>query len=520
MHKRPVVAIVGRPNVGKSTLFNRLVGERRAVVHPQPGMTRDRHYSDAIYRMRPFTVIDTGGYEASTESTLLSQMRMQSMVAMDEADVVIFLTSVREPQDSIDEEILDRLRASGRPFYLVVNKCESRMADAEAYAEFSRFGVDVYPISARDGHGVYDLMDAVTEWFEEWDPDDVEKEDASTIRVAIVGRQNVGKSSLLNRLLGQERVIANPLAGTTRDAIDAEITVDGKPYVVIDTAGIRRRGKIEKGPEKLSVHSSFAAIDRAHVVLLVIDASEGITAQDTHVAGYIFERRRACILVLNKWDILEDREKMYKQRLEETREHFNFMPWAPILTVSAKTGQRTAKIWNLVQHCAENYGRKFKTSKLNLIVRQATAYLSPPTRKNKTLKIKYVTQTGTMPPVISLFVNDPTLVHFSYRRFLTNQFYRALGLEGTPLVLRFREKSPPRGWERRVTVPTDSAVEALETGRFSDGTFFAGVYNEDGEYAQEIDLSEVPDLDEATLGKMFGDGPDDDDDDVIEDEDE
>lgn len=491
--RRPVVAIVGRPNVGKSTLFNRLVGERKAVVHPRPGMTRDRHYADAEYRMRPMVLIDTGGYEDSTTSTMLQQMRQQSVIAMEEADRIIFLTDVREPDDPVDQEILERLRASQRPFSLVVNKCEGDMAVAQAIADFSRFGTDVYPISALHGEGVYDMMDDLTEEFQEWDPD--EEEASERTHVALVGRQNVGKSTLLNRLLGEERVIANPEAGTTRDAIDAQVQVDGVPYTVIDTAGIRRRGRIDRGPEKLSVHSSFRAIERSDVSLLLIDATEGVTAQDQHIAGYILERKRACVILLNKWDLVVNREKTYSELIKEVRYEFAFMPWAPIVTISALTGQRTNRIWGLIRHCAENFEKTFSTRELNLIMQKATSFISPPAHRGNTLKIKYVTQVTTRPPTLALFVNDPEFLHFSYGRYLKNQFYRQLGLEGTPLILRFRRKAPPRGWERdaRPVPSTERALE-VEKERYGD-VYMGGVYDEESEsFAQEIEFGPTEDL--------------------------
>lgn len=492
MRRRPLIAIVGRPNVGKSTLFNRLIGERRAVVHDLPGMTRDRHYADGDYRMRPFTVIDTGGYEDNTESHILQQMRQQSIIAIEEADVVIFLTDVKEPNDPVDLEILERLRTSGRPFFLAINKCEGPTREAQAYCDFSVYGLDeIFPLSALHGEGVFDLMDQVTDTFERWDPDEEEYDD-SILRIAIVGRQNVGKSTLLNRLLGEERVIANPMAGTTRDAIDAPVKVNGKDYLIIDTAGIRRRGKIERGPEKLSVHSSFRAIDRSHVVLLLIDINEGITAQDTHIAGYVLDRKKACILLLNKWDQVEEREKAFGENIRKVREDFNFIPWAPIMMISALTGQRTHRIWDLINHCAENYRRKFSTRELNLILQKATTYLSPPTHKGNALKVKYVTQTRTSPPTLTLFVNDPKFVHFSYMRFLKNQFYQQLGLEGTPLIIYYKRKSPPKGWDRAVREAELKGKRKMRNLDLEENELFiAGVYQDQGEeYVVDIDLSD------------------------------
>lgn len=479
--RRPLIAIVGRPNVGKSTFFNRLVGQRKAVVHPRAGMTRDRHYAEAEYRMRPYTLIDTGGYEDSTTSSLLQQMRQQSILAMEEADRVIFLTDLHQPSNPIDYEILSHLRASGKPFFLAVNKAEGRMAFAQAYADFSVFGLDeIYPVSALHGEGIYDLMDVVTDGFDQWDPD--EEDDPGTTKVAIVGRQNVGKSTLLNTLFGQERVIANPIGGTTRDAIDAEITVHGKRYTVIDTAGIRRRGRVERGPEMLSVHSSFRAIDRADISLLVIDSHEGVTAQDKHVAGHILDRHRACIILLNKWDMVENKEKRFGELIGEVRDEFSFMRWAPIMTISALTGQRTHRIWGMIENCAHHFARRFRTRELNLILKKATAYVSPPTRRGNQLAIKYVTQTGVRPPSLSLFVNDVRLVHFSYHRYLKNQFYKQLGLEGTPLPMRFRRKAPPRGWERVVrTMQSGYIPGEHKEETFEEFDFVAGAYYQDGD---------------------------------------
>lgn len=454
----PVIAVVGRPNVGKSTLFNRLIRQRKAIVHDQPGLTRDRHYGTGQHLNRPFVVIDTGGYEDTTNSPMLKLMREQTLIAIDEADAILFVTEQGVPSDPIDAEIIDRLRASGKPFFLTVNKADDEKRCNQAIADFSTYGLDmVYPVSALHGDGVYDLMDEVVEDFEEFDPDEADED--GPIRVALVGRQNVGKSTLTNLLLGKNRVIASNIAGTTRDAIDSELTVHGQDYVLIDTAGIRRRGKIERGAEKLSVHSSFNAIDRSQVVLLMVDIAEGITAQDTHIAGYALERGRACIIVLNKWDKVTDRDQ-YGDYIKKVREEFNFMKWAPILTISARTGQRTHKIWELIQHCSEQFRRQFKTAELNGILDRATSYLSPPIVKGRPLRFKYVTQVSTAPPVFAFFVNDPKLVHFSYERFLANQYRRTLELEGTPLFFKYRSKSG--NWEDHVRDRQKKKEEAVE----------------------------------------------------------
>lgn len=442
--RMPIIALVGRPNTGKSTMFNRLVGERKALVHELPGMTRDRHYGRGEHAGRPFVVIDTGGYEDTTDSPLLALMREQTMIAIDEADRVIMLAEQAVPNDPIDAEIVEKLRAAKKPFFLAVNKADDHGRENQAIADFSVHGLDnVYPVSALHGAGVYELLDAVTEGFEEFDP----KEDRrrGPIRVAIVGRQNAGKSTLTNLLVGQNRVIASPVAGTTRDSIDTEVTVDGQEFTIIDTAGIRRRGRIERGAEKLSVHSAFTAIDRCDVALLMIDAAEGITAQDTHIAGYLVEAGKACVIVLNKWDAVADRQN-YGKYIRQVREDFSFLKWAPVLTISAKTGQRAYKLWGLIRHCAAQYRREFGTRELNEVLARTAGHLSPPVTGGKALKIKYVTQTGFCPPKLTFFVNDPGLLHFSYERYLQNQFRAWLKIDGTPLKFYMKRKAEEENW--------------------------------------------------------------------------
>ncbi|MBI5155134.1 ribosome biogenesis GTPase Der [Candidatus Poribacteria bacterium] len=470
----PIIAIVGRPNVGKSTLFNRLLKQRKAIVHEQPGLTRDRHYGHAEYRNRPFVVIDTGGYEDTAKSPLLELMRQQTLIAIDEADTILFVTEESITSDPIDAEILQRLRASRKPFFLVVNKADNNRTATQAISDFSIHGLDrVYPVSALHGEGIYDLMDDVTAGFDV-PPEEEEAAARGPIRVAIVGRQNVGKSTLTNRLLGENRMIASDIPGTTRDAIDTSIENEGREYTLIDTAGIRRRGKIERGPEMLSVHSSFSAIDRAEVAVLLLDATTGIVAQDTHIAGYVLEAGKACILVLNKWDAIANRED-YGQYIKNIREDFKFLKWAPILTISAKTGQRAHKLWDLIAKCAEQFRRDFTTRELNEILSRATAHLSPPVTGNKQISLKYVTQTGHSPPALTFFVNDPKLMHFSYERYLQNQFRTQLSLEGTPLRFRLQRKS--RDLEEREPAPRPPfGARVEEIGAVED--FEAGVYEE------------------------------------------
>ncbi|MEQ8820934.1 MAG: ribosome biogenesis GTPase Der [Sumerlaeia bacterium] len=448
--KLPIVAIVGRPNVGKSTLFNRIVGRRIALVHEMPGMTRDRHYAHAEYANKRFVLIDTGGYEDTTHSPLLALMREQTVAAIEQADAIIFLTEQAVWNDPIDLEIINRLRTSGKPFFLAVNKADSYKKVVQAISDFAAYGADaVFPVSALHGEGVLDLLDEICRFLPET-PEAKQEDPANRpVRVAIVGRQNVGKSTLVNRLLGEERMVASDIPGTTHDAIDTDLTVHGQRYTLIDTAGIRRRGKIGSGAEGLTVHTSMAAIDRCDVALLILDASEGLTAQDAHISGYIMERSKSCVIVLNKWDAVKDKEK-YGEYIQRTREDFKHLKWAPILTISAKTGQRAYKLWDIIAGCAKNYRIKFPTSVLNRILREATSYRSPPVMRNKPLKIKYVTQVAVGPPTFSFFVNDDKLMHFSYERFLQNQFRRTLGLEGTPIKFLYKKKSIEGGWDPAV----------------------------------------------------------------------
>ncbi|MCB2155693.1 ribosome biogenesis GTPase Der [bacterium] len=479
MSKRlPIVAIVGRPNVGKSTLFNRIIGKRRALVHDQPGLTRDRHYGHAVYRERPFTVIDTGGYEDATNSPMLTLMREQTLIAVQEADRIVFVTENEIVNDPIDQEIIERLRASGKPFYLVVNKSDDPNRRLQAISDFSLYGLDqVYPISALHGEGVFDLLDDLTEEFSERDDEEVDPR-KGPIKIALVGKVNVGKSTLANRLLGMNRMIASDIPGTTRDSIDSVVRVDGEEFILIDTAGIRRRAKTEKGAETLSVHSSFAAIDRADVALLILDATQEISNQDARIAGYILEAGCACAIVLNKWDAVKNRDD-YGKYIQSVREEFKFLRWAPILTISASTGQRTHRIWELIRKCAENYRREMSTSDLNRILEQAKAHVSPPITGRKALKINYVTQTGYCPPALSFFVNDPDLLHFSYERYLQNQFRRQLDLEGTPLRFRFRRKGKDRLREDSrgpAKAPPMQRVYDLDESEFE-----AGVYEQEDE---------------------------------------
>ncbi|MDX1973182.1 MAG: ribosome biogenesis GTPase Der [Candidatus Sumerlaeia bacterium] len=503
----PLVAIVGRPNVGKSTLFNRILGQRKAIVHEQPGLTRDRHYGNARYQEKDFILIDTGGYEDDINSPLLKLMREQTLIAIDQADAIILLMEEAIFNDPIDAEILDRLRASKKPFYLAVNKADDNKRYIQAIADFSAHGLDVFPVSALHGNGVYDLLDEVTKDFPITDGKPHTRLDGP-IRVALVGRQNVGKSTLTNRLLGEERMIASDVAGTTRDSIDSNVKVHGQEFVLIDTAGIRRRGKIERGPEKLSVHSSFRAIDRCDVALLIIDIAEGISAQDTHVAGYILERNKACMIVLNKWDKVTDKEK-YGEYINKVREEFSFLKWAPMVTISAMTGQRAYKLWALIQACAVQYRRQFTTRALNEVLYRAVNHLSPPIYKNRIFRIKYMTQTGFCPPTFTFFVNDPECLHFSYERYLHNQFRQHLGLMGTPIKFRFKRKAVEGNWDPTIRALargeelTTTSPHKNELYDPNTGELRAVSYDLGEEYEADVEMEDGEELESE--GLIFAD---------------
>lgn len=434
----PVVALVGRPNVGKSTLFNRLTESRRAVVHPTPGTTRDRNFGIVEYKNRRFSLVDTGGYDPGNDVPFAAEIREQANIAVQEADVLVLVCEVSQIDNPIDDELAAILRKSGKPMIVAVNKAESPTLVNEAYS-MTRLGFDaVVPLSALHGGGILDLLDAMFGY--------LPKEKVQTpvlpdvTRVAIVGRQNVGKSTMLNRLLGEERVIASPVAGTTRDPIDTYLKRDGKTYCLIDTAGIRRRGKIEKGIEHASVLSAMISLERCDVALLIVDAERGIEAQDLHIGGFVLEAGKPCIIAINKWDRIEKENSTHGDFIKDTRDKFNFLQHALILTVSAMTGQRCSKLWSLIERCATQAAREIRTHQLNKVIHEAYRKVTPPAYRGKVLRINYAVQTGTKPPVFTLFVNDPGLVHFSYRRYLINRLREAFGFEGTPIRLRFREK--------------------------------------------------------------------------------
>lgn len=432
---KPLVAIVGRPNVGKSTLFNRLVEEPRAIVEDLPGTTRDRLYADAQWGGVAFTLIDTGGLVLWSEDELTMQVRRQVELAMAEAEAILFMVDVTEGLTAGDEEIAELLRVSQKPLFLVVNKADNETRRLAA-TEFYSLGLgEPYPISALHGTGTGDLLDALVAAF----PPREEVEEAEGVRVAIVGRPNVGKSSLLNALLGWERAIVSESPGTTRDAIDTQMSWDSQLVTLIDTAGIRRRGRVQRGVEQYSVLRALRAIQRAHVVVLLLDAPEGVTAQDTHIAGYAMEEARGIVLVVNKWDLMKEAD--VSEYAKGVRQAFRFIPYAPLLFASALTGRRVGTVLETALGVYQERLRRVPTSGLNRLLREAVASHSPPSKRGKRLRFYYATQAEVDPPTFVFFVNDPQLVHFSYRRYLENRLREAFGFEGTPLRMHFRRRS-------------------------------------------------------------------------------
>jgi GTP-binding protein len=462
--KTPIVAIVGRPNVGKSTLFNRLTGSRDAVVHDTPGVTRDRHYGLAEWLGRSFRLVDTGGFMDETDrATLLPEMREQALMAINEADAVVFLLDAAELDNPLDQMIADILRKGSKPSIAAVNKCEGMRQEHAAW-ELAKLGLGaVYPISALHGNGTGEMLDALVDilppkeevWEEEDDFEDADEdakkaaEDAERpIRLAIVGRQNAGKSTLVNRLLGEERMIASPVPGTTRDSIDTGyIAPDGQRWILIDTAGLRRRGKMGSGVEGIVVLSALMSMERADVALLLVDAVEGVTDQDKHIAGYAVDRGCCLIIGVNKWDIAEKDHKTADQFVKTLHKEFPFVEFAPVLFLSALTGQRATKVWELAKEVYAEATRRIETSRLNAWLQKATGRFPPPVRKNRQLKANYVVQTGVLPPTFAVFCNDPKLAHFSYQRYLINSLREEFEMRQTPLRLKFRRKSPERGEE-------------------------------------------------------------------------
>jgi GTP-binding protein len=432
---KPLVAIVGRPNVGKSTLFNRLLGHRRAIVDDTPGVTRDRNYANITRFDKPFILVDTGGFEPVTEDRLLQQMREQSRLAIEEADVIIFMMDARTGLTPADIEVAQMLRRVKKPVFYVVNKVDGEKLENES-AEFYSLGIgELYTISAEHNRGVIDLVENILEVFPP--SEDAEAEENVT-RIAVVGRPNVGKSSLVNRLLGFERVVANPTAGTTRDSVDTPFSCNKKPYVLIDTAGIRRKGKTTEKLEKYSVCDALRSIERADVVLMVINAEEGVTEQDERIAGYVHEAGKGCVFVINKWDLLEKDNATLGIYIAKIRDGFKYLAYAPIVCVSAKTGQRSGKIIATVDEVMEQYCRRVSTSELVHVFTDAIESHHAPLSHGRRVKFYFATQVATRPPAFVIFTNQPENIHYSYERYLINKFREAFGFDGVPLRLMFR----------------------------------------------------------------------------------
>ncbi|MCI8785949.1 MAG: ribosome biogenesis GTPase Der [Eubacterium sp.] len=435
---KPVVAVVGRPNVGKSTLFNVLAGERIAIVKDTPGVTRDRIYADASWLDHNFTLIDTGGIEPDSKDIILSQMREQAQIAIDTADVILFLTDVRQGLLDADDKVADLLRRSGKPVVLVVNKVDSFEKFMPDVYEFYNLGIgEPVPISAASMLGIGDMLDEVIRHFPKKSG---EEEEDDRPKVAIIGKPNVGKSSLVNRLLGENRVIVSDIAGTTRDAVDTAIRYNGEEYVFIDTAGLRRKSKVKEDLERYSIIRAVTAVERADVTLLVIDATEGVTEQDAKIAGIAHDRGKGIVIVVNKWDAVEKDDKTMQKHTERIRQILSFMPYAEIMFISAKTGQRTGKIFDMIRMVMENNSMRISTGVLNEIVTEAVAMQQPPSDKGKRLKIYYSTQVSVKPPTFVIFVNEKQLMHFSYVRYLENRIRDAFGFRGTSLKFIIRER--------------------------------------------------------------------------------
>ena len=435
---KPIVAIIGKPNVGKSTFFNYLAGSRISIVEDTPGVTRDRVYAETNWRGRNFTLIDTGGIEPESEDVILSQMREQANLAIEMADVIIFLTDIKQGVTAADQEIGLMLKKSGKTIVLVCNKADNYEKAKQDIYEFYNLGIgDPYPISAANALGIGDVLDAIYEHFPEKDADEDNDE---VIKVAVIGKPNVGKSSLINKILGENRTIVSNIAGTTRDAIDSYFENDKGKYVLIDTAGIRKKNKVNERIEKYSVIRSMLAIERADVCLMMIDANEGVTEQDTKIAGEAHEAGKGVIIVVNKWDEIEKETGTLEKYKKEVYAKLAYLSYAPIIFISAKTGQRVDKLFDMINDVAKQNAMRISTSVLNQVINEAIAIVQPPTDKGKILKILYGTQASTKPPTFVIFVNNKDLFHFSYERYLVNQIRKEFGLQGTPIRIIVREK--------------------------------------------------------------------------------
>ncbi len=434
----PVVAIVGRPNVGKSTLFNKLIGQKLSIVEDTPGVTRDRIYSKCEWLGHQFMLVDTGGIEPKTDDIILSQMKRQAEVAIASADVIVFITDIRTGVTANDYDVASMLMKSGKPVVLCVNKCDNVGNTPPEIYEFYNLGIgDPIAVSSVHGHGTGDLLDEVIKYFSESDEND-EADDA--IKVAVIGKPNAGKSSIINKICGEERVIVSDIAGTTRDATDTTVENEKGKFVFIDTAGIRKKSKVLESIEKYSVLRAYMAVDRADVAVIVIDATVGFTEQDSKVAGYAHEQGKACVVAINKWDAVEKDTKTMDEYTDKLKNDFSFMSYVPFVFVSAKTGQRLDKLFDIIKFVAEKNSIRISTGKLNDVLAYATSRVQPPSDKGKRLKIYYMTQPTTKPPTFVTFVNKAELFHFSYQRYLENQIRETFGLEGTPVRFIVRER--------------------------------------------------------------------------------
>ena len=435
---KPVVAIVGRPNVGKSTLFNALAGEKISIVKDTPGVTRDRIYADVSWLDKDFTLIDTGGIEPESKDIILSQMREQAQIAIDTSDVIIFITDVKQGLVDSDSKVADMLRRSHKPVILVVNKVDNfNKMMADVY-EFYNLGIgDPVPISASQRSGLGDMLDKVVSYFADLN---LEQEEDDRPRIAIVGKPNVGKSSIINKITGESRVIVSNIAGTTRDAIDTDVKWNGKDYVFIDTAGLRRKSKVKEEIEKYSIIRTVTAVERADVVIIVIDAVEGVTEQDAKIAGIAHENGKGIIIAVNKWDAIEKNDKTVYEYTNKVRDILSFMPYAEIMFISAKTGQRLPKLFDMIDFVIANHAMRIETGVVNEIMAEAVALQQPPSDKGKRLKLYYITQVSVKPPTFVIFVNDKQLMHFSYTRYIENKIREAFGFKGTPLRFIIRER--------------------------------------------------------------------------------
>ena len=436
---KPIVAIIGKPNVGKSTFFNYLAGSRISIVQDTPGVTRDRIYAETNWRGRDFTLIDTGGIEPDSDDIILSQMREQANLAIAMADIIIFLTDIRQGVTAADKEIALMLKKSGKPIVLVCNKADNIEKDKDEIYEFYNLGIgEPFPISATNAIGIGDVLDQI---YEKFPKSDENENDDDKIKVAVIGKPNVGKSSLINKILGENRAIVSDIAGTTRDAIDSEFENEKGKYVLIDTAGVRKKSKIKESIEKYSIMRTLLAIERADVCLMMIDAVEGVTDQDAKIAGEAHEAGKGVIIVVNKWDAVEKETGTLEQYKKDIYQKLKYLSYAPIIFISALTGQRVNKLFDLINHVAEQNALRITTSVLNQVINEAIAIVQPPSDKGRRLRIYYGTQVSTKPPTFVVFVNNKQLFHFSYERYLVNQIRKEFGLEGTPIRIIAREKS-------------------------------------------------------------------------------